>query len=191
MKLFLIFLALFSFCFADENDAIGSAHIIASKTSLSQYAVEGMDYVMDYRLYNVGDKIALKVTLDDRDAFPTQSFEIIRGLLQVRWERIAPGANVSHAVVVRPRSIGLFNYTAAQITYYPSEDAKEVRVGYTSAPGEGHIYRKKDYDRRFSSKLGVWAVFLFLIAPSTLVPYMLWCKSKRVYEQEVPTKKKQ
>lgn len=57
MKLFLIFLALFSFCFADENDAIGSAHIIASKTSLSQYAVEGMDYVMDYRLYNVGDKV--------------------------------------------------------------------------------------------------------------------------------------
>ena len=55
----------------------------------------------------------------------------------MRWERIAPGANVSHAVVVRPRAVGLFNYTAAQITYYPSEDAKEVRIGYTSAPGEG------------------------------------------------------
>lgn len=39
---------------AEMNDA---AHIVASKFTLSQYAVEGMDYVIDYRLYNVGDKV--------------------------------------------------------------------------------------------------------------------------------------
>ncbi len=34
-----------------------SARVLASKFSLSQYAVENMDYVIDYRLYNVGDKV--------------------------------------------------------------------------------------------------------------------------------------
>ena len=50
-----------------------------------------MDFIMEYNLYNVGDRTALKVALDDRISFPTQSFEIVRGMLQVRWEKIAPG----------------------------------------------------------------------------------------------------
>ncbi|OZC07470.1 Translocon-associated protein beta [Onchocerca flexuosa] len=171
---------------ADIND---SAHIVASKFTLSQYAVEGMDYVIDYRLYNVGDRAALRVALDDRDGFPTQAFDVIRGLLQVRWERIGPGSNVSHSVVVRPRAVGAFNYSSAQITYYPTEDAKEVRISYTTAPGEGYIYRQKDYDRKFSAKVGVWLVFLMLVAPSTIIPFILWYKSKAKYDQETPLKK--
>lgn len=42
----------------ERNTPRNSAIIVASKFSLSQYAVEGMDYVMDYRLYNIGDKVA-------------------------------------------------------------------------------------------------------------------------------------
>ncbi|VDK88961.1 unnamed protein product [Litomosoides sigmodontis] len=175
--------------YGEDTDMNDSAHIVASKFTLSQYAVEGMDYVIDYRLYNVGDRTALRVTLDDRDGFPTQAFDVIRGLLQVRWERIGPGNNVSHSVVVRPRSVGSFNYLSAQITYYPTEDAKEVRISYTTAPGEGYIYRRKDYDRKFSAKVGVWLVFLMLVAPSTVIPFVLWYKSKAKYDQETPSKK--
>ncbi|KAH7732266.1 signal sequence receptor beta-like protein [Aphelenchoides avenae] len=166
-----------------EPAALNAARVLASKFSLSQYAVENLDYVIEYNLYNVGDKTALKVTLDDRQSFPTQSFEIVKGMLQVRWERIAPGGNVTHSVIVRPRSYGAFNYTAALVTYYPSEDAKEVRVGYTTAPGEGYIYRQKDYDRRFASKLGVWLVFLLFAAPTTVLPFVMWLKVKSKYDE--------
>lgn len=55
----------------------------------------------------------------------------------MRWEKIEPGANVTHSVIVRPRTYGTFNYTAAQVTYYPGEGAKEAKVGYTTSPGEG------------------------------------------------------
>ncbi|VDK60979.1 unnamed protein product [Onchocerca ochengi] len=175
--------------YGEDTDINDSAHIVASKFTLSQYAVEGMDYVIDYRLYNVGDRAALRVALDDRDGFPTQAFDVIRGLLQVRWERIGPGSNVSHSVVVRPRAVGAFNYSSAQITYYPTEDAKEVRISYTTAPGEGYIYRRKDYDRKFSAKVSVWLVFLMLVAPSTVIPFILWYKSKAKYDQETPSKK--
>ena len=58
-----------------------------------QYAVENMDYVVEYTLYNVGDRTALKVTLDDRNSFPTQSFDIVKGMLHVHWEKLAPGEN--------------------------------------------------------------------------------------------------
>uniref|UniRef100_A0A915PQV6 Translocon-associated protein subunit beta n=1 Tax=Setaria digitata TaxID=48799 RepID=A0A915PQV6_9BILA len=171
----LVFLMLYlNVTFGEDTDVNDSAHIVASKFTLSQYAVEGMDYVIDYRLYNVGDRAALRVALDDRDGFPTQAFDVIRGLLQVRWERISPSSNVSHSVVVRPRTLGSFNYSSAQITYYPNEDAKEVRISYTTAPGEGYIYRRKDYDRKFSAKVGVWLIFLMLVAPSTIVPFVLW-----------------
>ena len=61
MKCIVFVFALFGLAFAEEgegNTGYDSAHIIASKFSLSQYAVEGMDYVIDYRLYNVGDKVS-------------------------------------------------------------------------------------------------------------------------------------
>lgn len=47
-----------------------------------------MDFVFEYKLFNVGDRTALKVSLDDRASFPTQAFEIVKGLLQVRWEYV-------------------------------------------------------------------------------------------------------
>lgn len=46
-----------SIVYGEDTDINDSAHIVASKFTLSQYAVEGMDYVIDYRLYNVGDRV--------------------------------------------------------------------------------------------------------------------------------------
>ncbi|KAI6215577.1 hypothetical protein M3Y94_00401400 [Aphelenchoides besseyi] len=140
-----------------------------------------MDFVFEYSLFNTGDRTALKVSLDDRHSFPTQSFEVIKGLLQVRWEKIPPGGNVTHSVIIRPRNYGVFNHTAAQVTYYPKEDAKEVRVGYTTAPGEGHIYRLRDYERRFSSKWFVWVVFFLMTLPTTAVPFAIWWQLRNKY----------
>uniref|UniRef100_A0A914WM16 Translocon-associated protein subunit beta n=1 Tax=Plectus sambesii TaxID=2011161 RepID=A0A914WM16_9BILA len=168
---------------------LGAARVLASKFFLSQYAVEDKDYVVDYHLHNIGDKAALKVTLDDRHSFPTQTFEIVRGLLQVRWERLGPGANVTHSVVLRPRQFGAFNYTAGQITYYPSEDAKEVRVGYTTAPGEGYIYRLKDYERKFSPHVGDWAIFALMALPCVGLPLLLWFKTKSKYDIDLKKSK--
>lgn len=53
----------------------------------------------------------------------------------------------------------------------------------------GYIYRRKDYDRKFSAKVGVWLVFLMLVAPSTVIPFVLWYKSKAKYDQETSSKK--
>ncbi|EYC20051.1 hypothetical protein Aduo_019320 [Ancylostoma duodenale] len=166
----------------DASTQTRDAFIVASKFPQSIYAVENMDLVLEYGLYNTGDKAALKVTLDDRHSFPTQSFEIIKGLLNVRFERINPGANATHSVVIRPRQFGVFNYTSAQVTY-SSEDSSDIRVGYTNAPGEGYIYRLKEYERKFAPKYIYWIVFFILIAPTTLGSYLAYSKSKNKYEE--------
>jgi hypothetical protein len=60
-----------------------------------------MDFVIEYTLFNVGDRTALKVTLDDRNSFPTQSFDIVKGMLNVHWEKLSPGENGFNCFVLK------------------------------------------------------------------------------------------
>jgi len=171
-----------SFTAGASLQPLGEARLVASKFLLSNYAVEGKEFVIDYRIYNVGDKAALKVTLDDRHNFPTGYFDNVRGLLQVRWDRIGAGSNVTHSVALKPRQFGSVNYTAAIITYLPSEDADGPRMGYTTAPGEGYIYAMKDYERKFSPHYMDWAIFALMALPCLLPPVWFWYRSCKKYQ---------
>lgn len=57
----------------DDVETTDSAHIVSSKFTLSHYAVEGMDYVIDYRLYNVGGKVCYTVLTVCNDWFTHKS----------------------------------------------------------------------------------------------------------------------
>ncbi|XP_026640020.1 translocon-associated protein subunit beta isoform X1 [Microtus ochrogaster] len=124
------------------------ARLLASKSLLNRYAVEGRDLTLQYNIYNVGSSAALDVELSD-DSFPPEDFGIVSGMLNVKWDRIAPASNVSHTVVLRPLKAGYFNFTSATITYLAQEDGPVV-IGSTSAPGQGGILAQREFDRRFS-----------------------------------------
>ena len=51
---------------------------------------------------------------------------MVAGQFSIKLDRIPPGTNVSHVVVVRPRKSGHFNFTAADVTYRPTDAASEV-----------------------------------------------------------------
>ncbi|KAJ8304050.1 hypothetical protein KUTeg_017633 [Tegillarca granosa] len=148
MKL-IIAAILLSFACYNQAEEENVARLLASKNILNQYLVEGKDLTVEYKIYNIGGSSAFDVNLKD-SGFPETDFEVLRGSLNVRWERIAPGTNVSHNVILRPLSYGYFNFTSGEVTYKPSEEATESVSGYTSAPGEGGIVNSKDFDRRFS-----------------------------------------
>uniref|UniRef100_A0A5K1V7H3 Signal sequence receptor subunit 2 n=2 Tax=Macaca TaxID=9539 RepID=A0A5K1V7H3_MACMU len=123
---------------------------------------------------------ALDVELSD-DSFPPEDFGIVSGMLNVKWDRIAPASNVSHTVVLRPLKAGYFNFTSATITYLAQEDGPVV-IGSTSAPGQGGILAQREFDRRFSPHFLDWAAFGVMTLPSIGIPLLLWYSSKRKYD---------
>jgi translocon-associated protein subunit beta len=110
-----------------------------------------MDLVVKYKLYNVGDAAAVDVTLTET-GFGVDDFDIAGGQPAVRLDRLAAGANNTHALVLRPKKYGYFNFTSAEVKYRVSEeDGSEIRHGYSSDPGQGLIIALRDYERQFSA----------------------------------------
>ncbi|KAK1329173.1 hypothetical protein QTO34_011353 [Cnephaeus nilssonii] len=150
-----VVLALLAVTQAEEG-----ARLLASKSLLNRYAVEGRDLTLQYNIYNVGSSAALDVELSD-DSFPPEDFGIVSGMLNVKWDRIAPypldtgASNVSHTVVLRPLKAGYFNFTSATVTYLAQEDGPVVLD---------------------------WAAFGVMTLPSIGVPLLLWYSSKRKYD---------
>ena len=111
-----------------EEETDTTAHLLVSKQIHNKYLVESQDIVVKYNLYNIGSAAALDVQLRE-SSFPSSDFELVRGQLQLKFDRVAPGVNISHTVVVRPLKYGYFNFTAAEVSYLPSEEA-EVRFNF-------------------------------------------------------------
>ncbi|KAL7646544.1 UNVERIFIED_CONTAM: hypothetical protein RMT77_001795 [Armadillidium vulgare] len=179
----LIFVCLFAFvckvfC---EGEVEEKAHLLAAKRVHNLYLVEGRDILITYSLHNIGSSAAINVQLID-SSFSTHDFDIVGGQLQVKFDRIAPSANVSHAVVIRPKKFGYYNFTAAELTYQSSEDSTEIQTGFTSEPGEGAIIAYRDYDKKFSPHVFDWIIFAFLLIPALAIPFSMWYKIKVKYE---------
>lgn len=96
--------------------------------------------------------MATNVVLQD-SGFPAEAFVTVKGNLNVRFNRISPGANVTHAVVVKPLTYGRFNFTAAVVQYKSFESAEQPQFAISSEPGEGYIISYAEYDKKFSPHL--------------------------------------
>ncbi|GMR54324.1 hypothetical protein PMAYCL1PPCAC_24519, partial [Pristionchus mayeri] len=159
---------LLSALFVSSLAASEDAWLLASKSPQSQYGVEGMDYVVQYGLYNVGGKPATKVTLDDRQSYPKEYFDVVQGMLQTAVERLNPGENITHTVVLSPKLSGVFNETAAHISYRPDVHSNQLRSGLTTVAPKMYVYTKADYERRFGSNLERFLAFFVFMSPMTL-----------------------
>ena len=115
----------------------------------NKFLVEGMDIVVKYNLFNVGDNAATNVQVSDA-GFRQEDFDVVAGQTRYRLDRVPPGANASHTLVVRPKKFGYFNFTAAEVVYSAGEGGAPV-VGLSSDPGQGVIIASRDYERQFSA----------------------------------------
>ncbi|CAL4140793.1 unnamed protein product [Meganyctiphanes norvegica] len=179
MKYIILALALLGFVFS-EGEGEERARLLAAKRVHNLYLVEGRDIVVQYSIHNVGQAAAINVQLTDA-GFSPEDFDLAGGQLQVKFDRIAPGTNVSHTIVVLPKKYGYFNFTSAEVSYQPSDESSEIQIGYTSEPGEGGIIAYRDYDRKFSPHVFDWCIFALLMIPALVVPFLMWFNIKNKY----------
>jgi len=163
---------------------VENARLLVSKNILNVYLVQDKDLTVQYDIYNIGASSAIDTELIDK-SFAPEDFDVVHGSLSVKWQRIGPGSNVTHVVIVRPTRAGQFNFTAAQLSYLPSDSATDRQHAYSSAPGEGGIVNFKDYDRKFSPHVLDWAAFAVMSLPSLGIPFLLWNSSRSKYEAKL------
>eukprot|EP00088_Acartia_fossae_P030373 TRINITY_DN3133_c0_g1_i1.p1 TRINITY_DN3133_c0_g1~~TRINITY_DN3133_c0_g1_i1.p1 ORF type:complete len:186 (+),score=59.35 TRINITY_DN3133_c0_g1_i1:47-604(+) len=167
-------------CVSNLNAEDGAARLLLSKQVYNKYVVEGMDVVVKYGLYNVGDSAATDIQVLD-NGFRSDDFELVSGQTQFKVEKLPAQANTTQTVVVRPRKFGYFNFTAAEVTYSSGESGVKL-TGYSSEPGQAVIIAARDYEKQFSSHFLDWAAFAVMTLPSLAIPFMLWYSSKSKYE---------
>ena len=178
MKLILLILAALCTAYAQDET---HARLLVSKLILNRYLVQNQDIVVEYTIYNIGTGAATNIVLTDSGYNPEQ-FEVASGLVNIKVDRLAPGTNTSHAVVVIPKNYGYFNFTAAEVQYQPSEENQQVQISYSTEPGEGGVVPYKDFDRKFSPHMLDWVAFAIMTLPSLVIPLLLWYRSKVKYE---------
>jgi len=172
-----------------EDEVATPARLLVEKQILNKYLVENKDIIVHYNIFNVGGSAAIDVHITD-SSLPEEHFDLIGGVVKFSIPRLAPGSNLTHTIVVRPKLNvwGRFNFTAGEVTYLTNEDAKEAQIGFTSEPGEGFIVSLKEFDRRFSPHVLDWASFLIMTMPSLVIPFLLWFRSKSKYDNIMAAK---
>ncbi|KAL3289582.1 hypothetical protein HHI36_022995 [Cryptolaemus montrouzieri] len=120
----LLFFGVFALAHCETGEETGPK-LLVSKQILNKYLVETKDIEIKYTIFNIGSSAAVGVTLTD-NTFHPDVFDVAGGYLFAEFARVPPQSNVSHVVVVRPKSFGYFNFTSAEVQYKSSDESSAV-----------------------------------------------------------------
>mmetsp|Transcript_9677 Transcript_9677/g.13335 ORF Transcript_9677/g.13335 Transcript_9677/m.13335 type:complete len:189 (+) Transcript_9677:64-630(+) len=152
------------------------AILLSHKSFLSSSLAANRDLAVNIKIFNVGDSTAYDVSVEDSENWPNTTFQHVGGLLDAKWDQVAPGSNVSQTFFIRSASGGVFENGPARLSYRDGPKAP-LEVGYTTSLGRFYIDPNNAGERKSSAHLKEWMIYILLslipIAPS----YLLWQSS--------------
>jgi len=167
--------------------ALSSARLIGKKHLVNTEAVVNRKLFVQYQIFNVGNSTAYNVSLVDT-SFADDQFEVISGFLEANFDRLAAGSNLTHVVVLRPKTA--FNYQSERaIVEYQSSPNGEKEWIYTTDLGTTDILSRSESERRVSPHLAEWAVFLVLCILTVLPAGLVFGYYQLNYDKGIPKKK--
>eukprot|EP00288_Rhodomonas_lens_P014465 CAMPEP_0177698836 /NCGR_PEP_ID=MMETSP0484_2-20121128/5257_1 /TAXON_ID=354590 /ORGANISM="Rhodomonas lens, Strain RHODO" /LENGTH=188 /DNA_ID=CAMNT_0019209963 /DNA_START=33 /DNA_END=599 /DNA_ORIENTATION=+ len=164
----LVALAGVTLCAAAEE----RAHLLIQKSILTNRPFAGKDCPIRYRIFNVGSSAAYDVKFEDE--WSTEEFEIISGLSSGTWSTIAPGANISHIVILKAYTYGYKSSGPAKVTYKHAPEDDEVQVAHSNDLGLLPVLSAKDDDKLSSPHLAEWFSFLMMAFALVAAPIALF-----------------
>ncbi|KAJ1415368.1 translocon-associated protein subunit beta [Ochromonadaceae sp. CCMP2298] len=147
-----------------------------------------MDFSVNYQIINTGNAAATKIEVSDR--YDPNSFETKNNINEegnVAWEleELAPGAQASFNVTVRPKLYGIYESTRAKIKYGSGVMEVEIegvepdfRSGYSTSLGRIKIISSAEHERSISYHLRALSLFGIIYAVPTFIPFLLWLATK-------------
>ena len=129
------------------------ARLLVEKRVENKYLVENQEIVVHYKVYNVGERPAVNVAIEDH-SLPKDYFEWLNATNQIQIGKVEPNSFQQRTLLFKPKLgvWGRFNFTFAEVNYKSEGDATPF-YGFSSEPGVGFILSAQEYDRRFSLHL--------------------------------------
>lgn len=140
---------------------------------------------MTYQLINTGNTLASSI--DIADNYDLASFDMVdnvdaEGFVSQRYEELAPSAQVSFNVTVRPKLFGVYESTRARIRYLNAatsgDGMEDSRQGYSTSLGRTRIFSAAEHERSTSYFVKDWLTLLVLCALPVALPLRLYTQAK-------------
>jgi len=179
----IILLALLSF-------QLISADLIAYKYHLNDNAVASKDLPVIVKIFNVGDSTAYEVTLND--FWPEDSFRLVSGAGDIKFDKIPSGGNVSHSYVVIPKFAGTFESTAAKVVYRPGSQKEKghTQLSYSNRVGLFEVESALSFEKRTAPHYKEWSIFSILSGLTVAPAFVMWWNASSKFNAKVTKRPK-
>jgi len=155
-------------CFSEEDV---KPNLLVFKSIPTKEVVAGKTFSVNVKIFNVGDSAAFDIHLEDNT---WGSFEVISGLTEAKWDRLAVGANVSHNYSLKPNIAGLFEPKPAKVTYRLSAKGQDKKVGYSNIIPGFDVESLFSFEKRTDPHYKEWGIFAALCLLATLPAGYMW-----------------
>eukprot|EP01096_Ripella_sp_DP13-Kostka_P014998 TRINITY_DN68_c4_g1_i1.p1 TRINITY_DN68_c4_g1~~TRINITY_DN68_c4_g1_i1.p1 ORF type:complete len:203 (+),score=95.23 TRINITY_DN68_c4_g1_i1:32-610(+) len=156
--------------------ASSEGQLIVNKHIQNREIIVGSDILVKYTIYNAGNATAYDIRLKDSEWETSTIFKAEHGLYSATWDKLLPGGNITHNIVVSATDIGIVRGNRAIVQYRPTADA-ELQTVYSSEGGAYQVARSSDFERLNSPHLFEWGTFLGLSVLPLGVPLFLYFSS--------------